>query len=354
MESKRSSAITLGMFDLMKGLGLIGVILEHTITFFQISFQPLLSFNAILTNGLMPFFFFVSGFGIKKRKPLSFLQRNARELLLPYGLTLASLLLFSPLCFRLLAGSWANALPLYQKLFNACLLGASAETASTLVVGPIWFLLALFWGENLINLILHLPERWQAVGVIGLIGVSQLLAAWDVWYYCLPAGCLATGFLYLGYVAKKRKWLQQCMKWPVWLISFLLCCASLLVPRLSVHNAEASHLLLQYPIAGGTGLFFLLCGLWMNRFSCFPFNVLRWLGRHSLWGLCAHTFELFCIPTLLLLPWLTTPHPHMGFAALLLVRVLLTGAGCVLIVYATKWFRSHKRRMMKQKKGATV
>lgn len=204
----------LGYFNLLRGCGIFSVLLFHTcLLYFE---RNLETDNKLTINGagLMAMFFIVSGYGFFKRKPLRCFKMQFKLLMVPYIL-MCSLVLIERAIYDLIRG-----IPFEQNggslvltyLFGLCVTPERKVAGFPVsFVGLFWFLLALFTGWNIYNLISQIKNQKIAVCCVILsVFLGWLLPKFtDLWPYCIPQGLLAVGFLYLGEYIRKTKLLER-------------------------------------------------------------------------------------------------------------------------------------------------
>ena len=92
MEGTRPSTVnSIGMFDMLKGVGMITIVLAHTAELYPMQISGGLSLTAffpfIYREALMAAFFIASGYGFRKRSIGKCIQQQLRALLKPYCIT---------------------------------------------------------------------------------------------------------------------------------------------------------------------------------------------------------------------------------------------------------------------------
>ena len=128
------------VFDMMKGLAIIAMIVGHC---------GIYELNRFLYLWHMPLFFIVSGYFFKERPVWECVKCNLRSLIVPYLISATGL----ALCFSLQSLLKGNCD--IVKYFAAIIVGAESISGffSEYQIGAIWFLLALFWCRVVYNLL---------------------------------------------------------------------------------------------------------------------------------------------------------------------------------------------------------
>ena len=143
----------LSQFGIMKGIAMLSVIVGHI-------FMPQLFFMYHV-----PLFFFVSGFFFKKKPFMDCLSSNGKQLLLPY-IKCGGIIL---LCYFLFYGYEYACIYGYDLI-----LGTSVSNNLRVFIGPLWFLLTLFWVRIIYNIFdrpfLIVPVSFILSGLCAYIG----------------------------------------------------------------------------------------------------------------------------------------------------------------------------------------
>lgn len=181
--------IRLDEFDIMKGFAMLSVIVSH------IYFEPFLSLYHV------PMFFFVAGFFFKPKDSIELLKNNCEQLLLPY-IKVGCIIL---LCYLLIFGkSYANVY--VQNL----LLGTTISNSLHISIGPIWFLLTLFWVRTIYNFFYFNPMSIIILTSIltgGCIVIGQHFN-WLNIPYMIVQSIPAMFFYSFGHLVKQRNLLR--------------------------------------------------------------------------------------------------------------------------------------------------
>lgn len=161
-------------FDIMKGIALIAMIWEHC----TIHQQPLEL--AFVCSFHMPLFYLLGGYFAKDTFSfdgfIATTKKNAKRLLLPCVVTMLLLVVWGVLQSTL-KHDWS-----YVERYILSLLWFSGDTiddAGLISVGPMWFLIALFWLRELFDVIQVFIRKyfnrytdWIILGICTLISVG--------------------------------------------------------------------------------------------------------------------------------------------------------------------------------------
>lgn len=156
-------------FDMMKGVGIILVIVGHLAHGYGL-------YNIIYVFH-MPLFFIVSGYFYKPKQPLDLLKRDAKLLLLPYSLVAILILMYGAIM------AWVSHDVSKFTYWCGSAVNVGLPEAS---VGPLWFLLAMFWCRMIYNLLnLFLGENISKRKRI-FLEVTVALIVFVITVKCVP------------------------------------------------------------------------------------------------------------------------------------------------------------------------
>lgn len=191
--------------DIMKGIGMIMVIIGHTTNVL----------NPIIYTIHMPLFFIVSGYYMKEGRSIKeTVKKGIRNLLLPYFLTCLCIIVYKNLVSFI---EKTNALEMSIVWIKASLFGLPGNYIAPNIhgiqmIGAIWFLEALFWARVELCLVFRICNKWlQAAIVVVLAAISLCIKD----FYWIPAnvgtGLVAAFFVYLGVLIKRYSILDLLM-----------------------------------------------------------------------------------------------------------------------------------------------
>lgn len=340
MKEKGRTVITIGTFDLIKGIGMISIVIGHMLSDYNVERMPVLMVLQFLLQiagyGLMPMFYIVSGFGSKEKATGSVLKKSAKELLLPYAWVTAVIAVLFPVCHYLTFRWWPGAFSETARYVLAFLFGVPCPGKTLFGISlyecsVVWFLLSLFIAMNVMNAILKLRKEWQRTAVVFLCVLAGYGCSLSgIWYYCIPQGLMAVGYFYLGYRIKKGKWLQKAL--PAWQLAVLLTVSVLEIIFGGFYFSYNSFRwgLLDYVGAGCVGLLLLRAGIWTNNLEDGIWEAIRKVGRYTYWAMCVHAVEMTCIPWYLFAERFEK-YPQAAFVAEGILRGIIIGLGCLVL-----------------------
>ena len=198
MEGTRPSTVnSIGMFDMLKGMGMITIVLAHTAELYPMQISGGLSLTAffpfIYREALMAAFFIASGYGFRKRSIGKCIQQQLRALLKPYCITAVCTSLLHLLCHYMAFHYFPSSVTETLKVAGGFLLGLPHTTTYAgqqfFSTGPMWYLLSLMIAWVLLDLILNIfPEQYINWAVLGtmLLGWG-ICITWDCLLYTSPS-----------------------------------------------------------------------------------------------------------------------------------------------------------------------
>ena len=216
--TKRRAANSLGMFDLLKGVGMLTIVFAHTGELYPMGdashINPLTFCMFAYRESLMAAFYIASGYGFRKRSIGKCIDQQFKTLLKPYIYTGIATTVFHFIIHYSLFGSLHNATYETYKVLGGFALGLP-HTATYFgqlffSCGPMWYLLSLMIAWILLDLILNIfPEQYINWAVLG-----TMLLGWGIcitWEapFCIGQGMVTVPALYVGYLAKKYKIFDQ-------------------------------------------------------------------------------------------------------------------------------------------------
>ena len=176
--TKPRTASSIGMFDMLKGAGMLTIVFAHTAELYPMQAVSGLSLTAffpfIYREALMSAFFIASGYGFRKRSIHKCIHQQLKSLLKPYAYTALFTCVLHFIIhyktFQYLPGTIGESI----KVTGGFLLGlphtAEYFGQEFFSCGPMWYLLALMVGWVLLDVILNIfPERYVPWAVAGCV-----------------------------------------------------------------------------------------------------------------------------------------------------------------------------------------
>ncbi len=338
--TKPRTANTLGMFDLLKGVGMLTIVFAHTGELYPMgsgSLNPLTFFMFAYRESLMAAFYIASGYGFRKRSIGKCIDQQFKTLLKPYIYTGIATTVFHFVIHYTLFGSLHNATYETGKVLGGFALGlphtADYFGQTFFSCGPMWYLLSLMIAWILLDLILNIfPEaytHWAVLGVM-LLGWG-ICITWEA-PFCIGQGMVTVPALYVGYLAKKHKLFDKPLpaRMRLGMLAAAAAVAALVLLTQStdcVSMAEWTFGPLSILLDAVTGLGILSLVIWFQRrVDNAATRAIQAVGRRSLYIFCIHTVELTAIPWYLMPPKFAA-HPVLG-----LVLQFTLSLGSVLLI----------------------
>lgn len=345
MEATKPRTVnSIGMFDLLKGAGMLTIVLAHTAESYSLDTASGLSLTAFLPfiyrESLMAAFFIASGYGFRKRSLDKCIRQQLTSLLKPFCwtafFTCVLHLIIHYSAFHYLPGSLGET----AKVLGGFLLGlphtASYFGQEFFSCGPMWYLLTLMFSWIMLDFILNVfPQQYITWAVAGcaLLGWGTSLV-WEL-PFCLTQSMVVVPYLYLGFLAKKNHWLDKPLSLRmkgVLLGAVVLIAVGALVTGCadSVSMAQWSLGPVSILLDGLAGLLFIRLFLRLNRGTGPVVRCLESIGRRSLHIFCAHTVELIAIPWYLFAAKFAD-RPLLGMGLQYLLALALIAVACGLL-----------------------
>lgn len=315
----------LGMFDLLKGICMISIIITHTKVFFPetafdtasggfISDILKIIFQIIsMGDAVMPIFLIISGYGFRVLKSnKKCIEKQAKALLKPYlyaaVISTGLHVLVHYYKFRYLRGSVQATIP----VLLGFLLGAGSTTTIHGVeiygVGPMWFLVTLFVSWVLLNILFNLlPEKFVGPVVL-IISYAGYLIAQKVWIpFCLLQSCVGMLFIYIGYVIKKGDWYRRKIPFLLWAVLIPLSLFCIVKGGFVMYSLYLPYGFIGAIAAGALAFLIIRLFLNLNWLEFFGRSSICMIGRQSLIVMCIHNIEYHA------LLWYTVAERHMDY-----------------------------------------
>lgn len=301
--------------DCAKGLGIMLIIIGHTITPDWLH-SWIFSFH-------VPLFFIVSGYLFKQRKLLNVIEKGWKQLLRPMLIT--QVVCFCGLCvFFSKTGTWngPDFLTLLTKYF--LMLGEGAR--------GMWFLSALFFSKMFMTIICSHSEKYISLIAIILFYISCMMhkfSSYIPFYFIQGMACVI--FLYIGQLIKRFNLLH--FKYD---FGIILLCALVIVCGYRFYLNTADMLfpfgIFSLIIASLIGASVLVVFHYIETQQTFMnfLRVLSYIGKNSLLILCLHSF----VHTLQLQDKVDLIHPYaVGVLECLIIVIIVPWINKIGLVY---------------------
>ena len=305
--TKPRTASSLGMFDLLKGVGMLLIVFAHTSELYPVgdisTITPVTFFLFAYRESLMAAFYIASGYGFRKRSIGKCISQQFKTLFKPYAYTgLATTIAHFVIHYKTF-GNWNNAVYETYKVLGGFVLGlphtATYFGQEFFSCGPMWYLLALMIGWILLDIILNIfPESYIKWAVLG-----TMLLGWGislVWEapFCIAQGMVTVPYLYIGFLAKKKRLFEKKFR-PLAILGLLAAALGVALGVLLTGKTDCVSLgeWTMGPVSilldGIVGLGFIVLFMKVQRLLDNPVtHLIEAVGRRSLYIFCIHTVEL--------------------------------------------------------------
>lgn len=281
--------------DIAKGLSILGMLVVH------MKFEGL---YALVAGYCVTIFYFVSGYFFKAKEDTKKMALvKAKRLLTPYFATCLVIMLFA-IFFNIVITSDESMGQVILRWLYAIAYAAGDPYEKPFVIphiGGIWFLWAMLWGSIFLNMILKLKKKWQVFWIVFLfiVGVVTTKICW--FPLNIQAGLTATGFMYVGYLAKDAYKYYMSLKQSQknLIIVFCFVVYAIFVYKFEefwpVHN-EYAHGPLDLAACLCIAVCIMVISSFIDKHSGILASFLATCGKYSLVILCVHIIELDVFP----------------------------------------------------------
>ena len=347
--TKPRTVSSLGMFDLLKGIGMLAIVFAHTAELYPLGTNDVTPFAFALfayREALMAAFFIASGYGFRKRSIRKCIEQQLKTLFKPYLYTALATTVLHAFIHHAAFGSWDAAISESAKVLGGFLLGlphtATYFGQQFFSCGPMWYLVALMLAWVLLDVLLEIfPERYITPAVVGvtLLGWGVTLV-WEA-PFCIAQGMVSLPYLYIGYLAKKRRLFETPLSGRAkagLIASALGVVAGVLLTQSTdcISMGEWTMGPLSILLDAATGFLFIRLFMRLNRFTGPIAQGLQAIGRNSLNIFCIHTVELIAIPWYLFAAHFTD-HPLRGMLLQNVIAFTSIGLVCALLNLRRSW-----------------
>ena len=267
--------------DIMKGIGIMAVIAGHT--------NPDIITSKIISSFHMPMFFIIAGYFYKPNiNYRNKLTNDYRRLVIPYITTAVILSLY----FICTSENPIDILKYFLKAFIC----AGTEDHTSMIwahipkIGPIWFLLALFWCRTIFNFIDNSSLSHKSLIII-LVSVASVII--DRYLINLPLSILpglsAMIFYLIGkYLRTHRLSKEQIIVCAIcWIIHLFFSRIDMCICMYKLYPIDICG-----AIFGTIMIYYISKKISKSNTLSYVFSK---LGNSSLIILCAHTLEFYIV-----------------------------------------------------------
>ena len=358
--NKRVNKIGLGGFSFIKGIAILVIIFGHISREFDMSqltwFRPVFAVLGFLKTPFIPLFFIISGYGFKVNSVRKMLKKTIKALMVPYIFVMIGFCIFQPLVAYVRTQDWSYSVNAGITWGFAFLLGLPEP--GKVILGYklancsiVWFILALFWAHNILNLILKKKQVVvQGILVVVCALLGYFLCVYEVTYFCIPQGLIATSYFYVGYLLKKHKMLERGLTHK-WMYAAWAAIAALYASwgYFDLCYGEFKFFPVDYLAVNFLALLLLKIGIYVGECDGKILDIIKEVGIYSYWVICIHSVEQKCIPWKRLALF-TAENQNIGFILALFMKAAIITICCMIIKRFEKWKYGKQKRYYERKK----
>ncbi len=360
-QTTNTSANYIGMFDLLKGIGMLFIILGHTVNNYSFANTTnpigMAIFGVgylLLGAGIMQAFFLISGYGFRKTKIVSCIKKQSQLILKPYLYIALATSALHILTRFLMSHSLKSAIKQTWSVFGGFLFALPANKVmfgtQFYFCGAVWYIIALFIGWILLNALMHpVKERYLPFVVWVCAALGWFLGKDYVIPFCISQGLIAVFYLYYGYRLKKTKALSKPLSKVQIVLAVLICVVSLgLVAFTGKINNMADGVwilgILSIAFDGYIGYILLRISLKMNSLKGRIWKYIKIIGSNSFYIFAVHTVEIHGIPWWKLTEYMSD-RPLLGCVLHFLLRCAFIIIGTLLLKKVVQNLANLKRNV---------
>ncbi len=298
----------IGMFDVLKGILMIMVIFAHHLHMIDVltgSERLDLIAQNLLRYQVVPIalFFIITGYDFHPARSLKmYIRRQARLLLVPYGISVIAAAMLNLLTGALIRDLYPQrATVIIAGGLFGCVRNMEIFGISAVSVIALWFLPTMFLGGIIFQLIFLIKNEKLRTVLIWLVtitavsfpDVERMQAPWFI-----VQSCASLGFLETGRLLKKRKQLYKPLGTVFCITSVVLFIWGSVFSEANVGDNIYRYWMLDY-ITGIVVSVMLLRAYVISGFAEIEFpgiSFLEYIGRYSLYILCVHGVEMLALP----------------------------------------------------------
>lgn len=314
--------INLTMFDLFKGVAMLFVLFGHSVVYSSGSLSDFW-WGKILLSLLMPAFFLVSGYWLKKKKISVGIKSSFDYLCKPFIIFVVILLGVSFL-HRMLSGNINE----WVQVFLIPTLLVSTKSGSR--IGPMWFVFALFLAWSLFYLIINIKNEKIHTPLAILLGILGGALMPLKLPYQIAQGLVAFFFVYCGYLVKKKKLLEKKLHPVFYVLMVIVWGVTVVFGSMDLHDYSVRYGMFSM-LGSLCGAFLLIkLFLYLNLLEWNVLDGIRWIGRYSMWVVVIHAIENAVFPWKILLKFVE-PCSVLGIGAHFILRLIGIIIACFIL-----------------------
>lgn len=304
-EKDHFSKDTIGMFDLIKGLAMLLIVLAHSFSQYSYKNFPLwvLILYQVTFTVLIPIFFMINGYGFRPQKMRQYLKKRTKHILKPYCyvaiVTTCIFVCVHYLNFHMKRAALEGGLSIFLGYIFGLRSGTKVSIGTIEIAdcGPMWFLLAILLAGIILNTICQLKNKKVVfILVILTVFIGNILSRFGSWYYCMPITLVVVGYLYAGKLIKEYNLLWKKLPWWFYFGAIISWLIGTVFGGMDASTSYWKLGIFDTIFTVFAGILVLRGVLYLNHYRKGIFKLIRIIGRYSLWVVCIHTIECTSLP----------------------------------------------------------
>jgi fucose 4-O-acetylase-like acetyltransferase len=269
----------------MKGIAILLMVLGHSLPNSTIGDYM----RGFIYSFHMPLFFLISGYFYRKRSVFDQIKKDFYGLILPY-MIFCFLLMF----YGLFQDLYGNITFPHEtiKWFKISFYGSyNPNVQLGNWIGPIWFLLGLFWCKTVFNFLYSENENKNIVLFVFLpIIISYLFKYLYITLYVLQ-GLTSIIFYHIGYLARKNNLLNKKYSELTVLLLFIIWIYCIFFSRIDMQSSHYDNFIINV-IGAVSGTYFVYLSIkYIEIKISLIMRILIYFGKYSLIVLCFHSLD---------------------------------------------------------------
>lgn len=359
---------SIGMFDLLKGIGMLIVVFGHTVSGYAADIMQnnnliiavLVIVYVTIAEIVIPIFLVISGYGFRKRPIKKCIKQQINLMLKPYlYVMIIDVCIYFCIhyaCFHYWPASMIESLRVLGGFLFALPTAMTLFSVQFFSCGVVWYIFAMFLGWIFLDILMTVfSEKYWNIAVIFTMILGWTISLFGNLPFCLIQGLVATGYLYLGYKIKKSKafFIKFSKSAYLAMIVFIFTEVAIIAGNRSIDNvaeAEWSFGPISMLLSALLAYIMIYLGLSLNNLECTGINILRIIGKNSLYIFCIHTIELSVFPWYLVLP---EANSFTRCIVILILRFAIIFGVCFALNFI-KRKNIHRKKSIKLNEGRIV
>lgn len=352
VQQSRIVGNSIGMFDYAKGVMMLVIIIGHSVTdqfdiwnreAYGITHYLMFGLASLLYYGLIPAFYMICGYGIRKRTMRSATKGQLRYFWKPYlSVTLSVLVLV--IAKKLITGN-SIAIALQHQVLpflfaysdgNQRLLGLQMNS-----IGPLWFFWVYAIAGILVNWYLQQEETVLQVMLVTLSTSLGIILTRFVLPWCIQQILICSGFMYVGWRLKKNKILDHRLPISMIVITHAICMLSICTGGYMSISANGYGSTADLLIGYMAGIVLFYAAAAPRHLDGRVSARICWIGRHAIYICCIHTVVFIIGPWVRIAEY-TISYPWVGFIVEVTIQLVSAIGGSYLLLAAIR--RKNKRK----------